>query len=59
MEPGSFKSVGVNFAFFKIGTRTGEWGFGILIALDLIPDMYLTVANVTGNMAVTAVVRGK
>jgi proton glutamate symport protein len=34
-------------------------GIGILIALDLIPDMYLTVANVTGNMAVTALVRGK
>jgi proton glutamate symport protein len=34
-------------------------GIGILIALDLIPDMYLTVANVTGDMAVTALVRGK
>ena len=34
-------------------------GIGILIALDLIPDMYLTVANVTGNMAVAAVIGGK
>lgn len=34
-------------------------GIGILIALDLIPDMLLTVANVTGNMAVTAVVGGR
>jgi Na+/H+-dicarboxylate symporter len=33
-------------------------GIGILIALDLIPDMFLTVANVTGNMAVAAVVGG-
>jgi Na+/H+-dicarboxylate symporter len=32
-------------------------GIGILIALDLIPDMYLTVANVTGDMAVAALVR--
>ena len=31
-------------------------GVGILIALDLIPDMILTVANVTGNMAVATVV---
>lgn len=34
-------------------------GIGILIALDLIPDMYLTVANVTGDMAVAAIVGGK
>ncbi len=34
-------------------------GIGILIALDLIPDMYLTVANVTGDMAVAAVVGGR
>lgn len=33
-------------------------GVGILIALDLIPDMVLTVANVTGNMAVAAMVGG-
>jgi Na+/H+-dicarboxylate symporter len=33
-------------------------GIGILIALDLIPDMYLTVANVTGDMAVAAVIGG-
>jgi Na+/H+-dicarboxylate symporter len=31
-------------------------GVGILIALDLIPDMILTVANVTGNMAVATLV---
>jgi len=34
-------------------------GIGILIALDLIPDMYLTVANVTGDMAVAALVGGR
>jgi Na+/H+-dicarboxylate symporter len=34
-------------------------GIGILIALDLIPDMILTVANVTGDMAVAAIVGGK
>jgi len=34
-------------------------GIGILIALDLIPDMYLTVANVTGDMAVAAIVGGR
>jgi len=34
-------------------------GIGILIALDLIPDMYLTVANVTGDMAVAAVIGGR
>ncbi len=33
-------------------------GLGILIGLDLIPDMILTVANVTGDMAVAAVVGG-
>jgi proton glutamate symport protein len=27
-------------------------GIGVLIALDLVPDMFLTTANVTGNMAV-------
>ncbi len=31
-------------------------GIGILIALDLIPDMILTVANVTGDMAVAILV---
>lgn len=31
-------------------------GIGILIALDLVPDMFLTTANVTGNMAVAALV---
>jgi Na+/H+-dicarboxylate symporter len=31
-------------------------GIGILIALDLVPDMFLTAANVTGNMAVAALV---
>jgi Na+/H+-dicarboxylate symporter len=34
-------------------------GIGILIALDLIPDMFLTAANVTGDMAVTALVAGR
>lgn len=34
-------------------------GIGILIALDLIPDMYLTVANVTGDMAVAAIIGGR
>ncbi|MBT8398519.1 MAG: dicarboxylate/amino acid:cation symporter [Gemmatimonadetes bacterium] len=34
-------------------------GIGILIALDLIPDMILTVANVTGDMAVAAIVGKK
>jgi proton glutamate symport protein len=33
-------------------------GVGILIALDLIPDMLLTVTNVTGDMAVAALVGG-
>ena len=33
-------------------------GIGILIALDLIPDMILTVTNVTGDMAVAAIVGG-
>ncbi len=33
-------------------------GIGILIALDLIPDMFLTVTNVTGDMAVAAIVGG-
>jgi proton glutamate symport protein len=31
-------------------------GIGILIALDLVPDMFLTAANVTGDMAVAALV---
>jgi proton glutamate symport protein len=30
-------------------------GIGLLIALDLIPDMFITVANVTANMSVTAI----
>ncbi len=34
-------------------------GIGILIALDMVPDMLLTTANVTGNMAVAAVVEGR
>ncbi len=33
-------------------------GIGILIALDLIPDMFLTTANVTGDMAVAAIIGG-
>ena len=31
-------------------------GIGLLIALDTIPDMFLTTANVTGDMAVVALV---
>jgi Na+/H+-dicarboxylate symporter len=34
-------------------------GIGILIALDLLPDMILTVANVTGDMAVAAIIGGR
>jgi proton glutamate symport protein len=30
-------------------------GIGLLIALDLIPDMFITVANVTANMSVAAI----
>lgn len=30
-------------------------GIGLLIALDLIPDMFITLGNVTADMAVTAV----
>ena len=31
-------------------------GVGILIALDMIPDMFITTANVTGNMSVAVLV---
>ena len=31
-------------------------GIGVLIALDIVPDMFITGANVTANLAVTAVV---
>lgn len=31
-------------------------GIGVLIALDIVPDMFITVGNVTGNLAVTALV---
>ncbi|NCG32747.1 MAG: cation:dicarboxylase symporter family transporter [Proteobacteria bacterium] len=31
-------------------------GIGVLIALDIIPDMFITGANVTANLAVTAMV---
>ena len=34
-------------------------GIGILIALDLVPDMVLTAANVTGNMAVATILGGR
>jgi len=34
-------------------------GIGILIALDLVPDMFLTATNVTGDMAVAALVAGR
>ena len=30
-------------------------GIGLLIALDLIPDMFITAANVTANMTVACV----
>ena len=30
-------------------------GIGLLIALDLIPDMFITTANVTADMTVAAV----
>jgi Na+/H+-dicarboxylate symporter len=30
-------------------------GIGLLIALDLIPDMFITTANVTADMAVAAI----
>jgi Na+/H+-dicarboxylate symporter len=33
-------------------------GIGILLAVDTIPDMFRTTANVTGSMTVAAVVRG-
>ncbi|MCP4898953.1 MAG: dicarboxylate/amino acid:cation symporter [bacterium] len=32
-------------------------GIGLLIALDLIPDMFITTANVTANMTVAVVLR--
>ena len=31
-------------------------GIGILIALDIIPDMFITMSNVTADLAVAAVV---
>jgi proton glutamate symport protein len=31
-------------------------GIGVLIAVDLIPDMFATVVNVTGDLAATALV---
>jgi Na+/H+-dicarboxylate symporter len=35
-------------------------GIGLLIALDLVPDMFITTANVTGDMAVAVVLaRGR
>ncbi len=34
-------------------------GIGILIALDLVPDMFTTVANTTGHMAVAVLVGGE
>jgi len=30
-------------------------GIGILIALDIVPDMFITTANVTADLAVAAV----
>jgi len=34
-------------------------GIGVLIAVDLIPDMFATVVNVTGDVAATALVAGR
>jgi Na+/H+-dicarboxylate symporter len=34
-------------------------GIGVLIAVDLIPDMCATVVNVTGDVTATALVEGK
>jgi Na+/H+-dicarboxylate symporter len=31
-------------------------GIGILIALDIVPDMFLTMANVTADLAVATIV---
>ena len=31
-------------------------GIGILIALDIIPDMFITMSNVTADLAVAAIV---
>jgi Na+/H+-dicarboxylate symporter len=31
-------------------------GIGILIALDIVPDMFITGSNVTANLAVAALV---
>lgn len=33
-------------------------GVGLLIALDLIPDMFITTANVTADLSVTAILAG-
>jgi Na+/H+-dicarboxylate symporter len=32
-------------------------GIGILLAVDTIPDMFRTTANVTGSMALAAILR--
>ena len=34
-------------------------GIGILLAVDTIPDMFRTTANVTGSMTLAAVIAGK
>jgi len=34
-------------------------GMGILLAVDTIPDMFRTTANVTGTLALVAVLREK
>jgi Na+/H+-dicarboxylate symporter len=33
--------------------RTADQGSGILIALDVIPDLFKTLLNVTGHMTAT------
>lgn len=34
-------------------------GIGVLLAIDTIPDMFRTTANVTGDMTVAAILRGR
>jgi len=34
-------------------------GIGILIALDIVPDMFITLANVTADLAVATIVAGR
>ena len=37
-----------------------SWAIGVLIAIDLLPDVFKTLANVTGHLAsVTLLARGE